>query len=218
MIIGITQRVVINQFGERQDAIDQRWFQLAKMLQVTLLPIPNVLEDPISYLKTFFVEGVIFSGGNDVAIDSLGLEEQRKLNLAPDRDRTEELILNYVIEKNLPLLGVCRGAQFINVCFKGGLVALNADEHVAKDHQIFWRRNDFIELNEPSFTVNSFHNFGINHHTLSKHCIPLAVTENGEIEAFHHNSAPVLGLLWHPERYTQHTPHDLRIISQFFGL
>ncbi|MCH8555209.1 MAG: gamma-glutamyl-gamma-aminobutyrate hydrolase family protein [Schleiferiaceae bacterium] len=216
MVIGITQRVVVNQFGEVQDALDQRWFALARALKITLVPIPNALKNPVAYLKQFSLEGVIFSGGNDVIVKSLAPEVQQKLNTAPERDRTEGALLQYALENTLPVLGVCRGAQFINVFFDGGLIALKAEEHVAREHNVYWVNNEFIAVDEPLFSVNSYHNFGVDYQTLAKSCLVLATTENKEVEAFHHKTAPILGLLWHPERYTQLTPHDLSILSQFF--
>lgn len=80
------------------------------------------------------LQGVLFSGGNDVDLamfpnppDSGGLtaeEMVRRYNLTPepDRDRYELPLLQAVIERDLPLFGICRGCQVLNVGLGGRLI------------------------------------------------------------------------------------------------
>ena len=69
--------------------------------------------------------------------------------------RTElDIFFKKAIEQNIPILGICYGAQFIADYFNSSLK--NRYNHVAKKHKIYFAN----EKNENYF-VNSFHNYGI---------------------------------------------------------
>jgi putative glutamine amidotransferase len=57
------------------------------------------------------VEGVFFLGGNDLT----EFADPEYENTARERDATERSLVSYCIEQSLPLLGVCRGMQAINM-------------------------------------------------------------------------------------------------------
>lgn len=218
MIIGITQRVNINNFEERQDALDQRWYDFAKLLGITLIPIPNNIEDPIVYLNDFRVSGFIFSGGNDVSFHYHERAEPIIMDIVPERDLIEQKILQHAIESNLPVLGVCRGAQFINVYLGGGLVPVDIDKHVSTQHKIDCLSNSHIKFRTSQLDVNSFHKYGIVPDVLASSLEAIALFDENEIEAFHHKAYKILGILWHPERYGSSKFHDLDLVKQLFSL
>ena len=69
------------------------------------------MANPIEFINTFQVDGVIFSGGNNLHIHNNN--GQTSLN----RDDTEKKLLDYCIAHKLPVIGICRGLQFIvNYC------------------------------------------------------------------------------------------------------
>ncbi len=79
------------------------------------------------------LEGVLFSGGNDVDLDlypnppelGMGREEAiRRFRLVPepDRDRYELALLQEVLARDLPILGICRGCQVMNIGLGGRLI------------------------------------------------------------------------------------------------
>ena len=77
------------------------------------------------------IDGFLFTGGQDISPECYG-EERRsdKLSpLTPNRDRMEDRILNYAYDYDIPVLGVCRGMQMINVHFGGTLYQDLADEY-----------------------------------------------------------------------------------------
>ena len=205
--IGITHRVNIEQsYSETRDALDQRWAPLLESLGFCPVLIPNCLTNPIKFIETFKVDGVIFSGGN--SLHSYDNNDQSSLN----RDATETEILNYCISHNIPVIGICRGLQFIVDYFGGTLSKI--DGHTACYHTV-----KINSKSEPIKTlkVNSYHTFGIVHKTLPESLEALAWDDDGYVEMLSHREHPIIGILWHPERETQISSFDLNIIKRSFN-
>lgn len=76
---------------------------------------------PAAPRKTRDMNGVVISGGHDV--DPVLYAESPKVRprYDPERDAFESMVINEALERNLPLLGICRGAQLLNVCMGGTL-------------------------------------------------------------------------------------------------
>ena len=71
-------------------------------------------------------------------------------------------LIKFAIKKNIPLLGVCRGMQIINIFFKGQISPVK--NHVAKNHRIYYEKKYSKYFSE---YVNSYHNWGIKKNELS---------------------------------------------------
>ena len=181
--IGITQRRdgVPNR-AEVRDALDVNWAALLWDLGILPIPLCSDIENAQAYLQALDLDGFILSGGNDIGE-------------MPKRDALESTILEYAKTHKRPVLGVCRGMQFINHIQGGSLIKVQG--HVATMHERLmgeWAG----ELGVGQ--VNSFHNYAITAETLGEDLIPLANTEDGVIEAIKHTDHPWLVIMWHPER------------------
>lgn len=180
MRVVITQRV--DSFldrAEKRDALDQAWATTLPELfgrPVTMLPIANVPTGATATLKELKPEFIVLSGGNDIG-------------QAPERDATEAAVLDYAKQHRIPVLGICRGMQFMQHTLGGDLVKVQG--HVAIEHPV--HANDGATL-----TVNSYHNFGITKLAIGLNA--LYAHEDGTIEAAKHNTLPWLAIMWHPER------------------
>ena len=109
LTIGISLRVVENtDYNEKRDALSQDWSQFFERLGINPLLIPNTIKDISSFLEDMQVEGLFLSGGDNIGDNQ-------------DRDETEQKIINYSLEKKIPLIGICRGMQVINTFFGGTL-------------------------------------------------------------------------------------------------
>lgn len=77
------------------------------------------------------IDGFLFTGGHDISPSCYGeTRHSDKLSpLTPNRDRMEDRILNYAYDYDIPVLGICRGMQMINVHFGGTLYQDLADEY-----------------------------------------------------------------------------------------
>ena len=149
--IGISQRVdTAPHYKERRDGLDQRWAPLLEALGFWPVIIPNTLQNVSGFIKEMGVEGLIFSGGNDLADYA-----KNGVGISLERDQTEEQLIMVALEKQMPVLGVCRGLQFIAHYFGASL--LEIDGHVGVEHDI--RLDSFVGKHH--CRVNSFHRLGI---------------------------------------------------------
>jgi putative glutamine amidotransferase len=203
--IAITQRVeVIKSYGERRDCLDQQWFNFVFALGYLPIPLPNIdKQHARSYIDELQLDGIIFSGGNSIA--SLNKHAD---DAAPERDLFEAALLEAAIEKNIPVIGVCRGMQLINDALNGYLEKIEG--HVGHKHKIKSLASNYVLPD----TVNSFHNYCIPANGLAHSLIPIATDEHENIEAFVHNEHSILGMMWHPEREEKFSPLDIQLIKR----
>lgn len=208
MRIGITQRVEeVASYKERRDCLDQQWFVLLEELGLSAVPIPNSLKNVQQWLKAQQLQGVILSGGNDLSALS------GASNSAKERDQTEFAILNYFGKHYLPVLGVCRGLQMINIYLEGQLIMVEG--HVATRHSV--KAQNAKSLFSQYKEVNSFHGWGFTKQQLGKDLVACLVNESDDtIEAVHHKSLPWTGIMWHPEREYPFNDLDKQLIKQIF--
>jgi len=196
--IGISQRLdKVKNREEYRDALDVKWANLLWQLDIIPIILCSDISEKKAYIKKLNLDGFILSGGNDIGE-------------APNRDSLEAAILSYSIEKKLPVLGVCRGMQFMNYIQGGKLTEVQG--HVSKVH----RRLIGDWANELGISkVNSFHNYSITQEGLGDGLLALAHTEDGVIEAFTHKNFQWLGIMWHPERDPISDYNDSLIKSHF---
>lgn len=67
------------------------------------------------------LDALIIGGGNDIAPEHYGGDIDAKVKADPERDRLEIRWIEFALERQIPLLGICRGAQLINVVCGGTL-------------------------------------------------------------------------------------------------
>ena len=208
--IGLTQRVeVVESYDERRDCLDQRWAPVVRSFDSTPIPLCNETKDVEAYVSALELDGIILTGGNDFA----HLEDGG--NTAPERDAFERELLQVAIDHGLPVVGVCRGLQLINIFCDGSLARV--DDHVAVDHPLEIESNSASISGLPSRTsVNSYHNYGVTDETLGADIVPVGRASDGSIEWVEHERYPITGIMWHPERDGSLTELDRRVICHRF--
>ncbi|XOV79295.1 MAG: gamma-glutamyl-gamma-aminobutyrate hydrolase family protein [Aestuariibacter sp.] len=192
--IAITQRRVnIGEHQEVRDSLSDDWQALAQHLGIALLPLPNRPEQALQLLESQEVDGIVFSNG-----ESLPLTNEGKLSEGDfaARDRTEQKLLHYAINTQLPVLGICRGCQMIALHAGATLSIIEASQHIAKNHMVSMHFPGWCDSHRE---VNSYHRYGIQADGAPTFDI-LAKDEELRIEAFKLPNHPVWGVLWHPER------------------
>ena len=155
---------------------------------------------------------MILSGGHDVSPYNYGQEPNPKLGETfPERDTYDMLLLEESKKRNIPILGICRGSQIINVAAGGtlyqdlSLIPGNVLKHnqvskpTLKTHKIQIEENSIIsEIFGKETMVNSFH-----HQALDKVADDFKVVaraSDGIVEAIQHKTYKFLvGVQWHPE-------------------
>ena len=160
-------------------------------------------------------DGVILSGGVDIhpkyykqSIHYPGAPEK---GFQTHRDDFEFSVFEKSLKKNIPVLGICRGLQLINVFCEGTLVqdlgAKNSthqsDEHDRK-HNVKVENGTILQsiVQVNSGKVNSAHHQSIQQ--LGKNLLVNSYSEDGVIEGIEwkdkENRSFMLGVQWHPER------------------
>lgn len=210
--IGISQRVeVISNYNEQRDCLDQQWSILSERIGIVPVPIPNHLSNPELFFEAMDLNGFILSGGNDLSF----IPDAKSPSL--ERDITEKKIMDYASGRELPILGVCRGFQVMNVYFGGKLAKV--DKHVAIRHQVKVISGTPLYFgNVEKMEVNSYHNLGIGDLELGHSLQKMAIAEDGTIEAIYHETLPWIGIMWHPEREKIFNPTDINLIQNLFHL
>ena len=202
--IGISLRVEkIEKFNEKRDTISHDWINFLQKLDYFPVLIPNNLTDVEDYISELKLNGIILSGGDNIGE-------------FPERDQTENKILEYAIKNSIPVLGVCRGMQLINTFFNGTISENSNSGHVGKPHNIDIMNPSLVNLfGHDKLEVNSFHNNLIKKDDIGDELDVYALSEKDfTIEGCFHKKYPIIGVMWHPER-DQQKKHQSQIIDIF---
>ena len=153
------------------------------------------------------VDMLLFCGGEDFAPARYG--ETNHANLGEvnlRRDAWEFALSNEAIRRRMPLLGICRGCQFINIRFGGTLwqdlpsEKAGAKVHRLKgEHEISVKSDTYLSklIGTKSTSVNSRHHQAVK--DLAKGFRISAVSPDGVVEAIEGTDYPALGVQFHPE-------------------
>jgi gamma-glutamyl-gamma-aminobutyrate hydrolase PuuD len=222
MWAAISQRNLHN--GSGSDVLENAYVNYFEGFGVKLIPIPNISQDIGFYFEELPVNAVILSGGNDINPELYNQKPVYVRDLSALRDNTERRLLELAIEKRLPVLGICRGMQFINVFFGGTIIQnIRAQcgrevEHVAAGHGVCIDHSRSRSHNKTSIVVNSYHNQGINKACLSPELKAFAHSEkDGLIEGIYHRNYPIAGIQWHPERPGSTVEYDKELMNAFIS-
>jgi putative glutamine amidotransferase len=196
-------------YVEKRSAIAYEYVEFFESLGYALILIPANTERAEEYLALPH-DGVILTGGNTVP-PSRNRESKAEIEtpagIYPERDRVERLLIEGAIEGETPVIGICRGMQFINSFF-GGITSYGIEGHVSTKH-VLTSQNRLLD----GQLVNSYHGDGIIPEGMSPILRVIASTPEPFIEAIYHPDHSILGLQWHPER--QNYPFDRLIIQHF---
>src|SRR5579884_4486240 len=108
--------------------------QRAGGLALMIPPDPTFEDDPDQLLD--LLDGLILAGGNDIDPAAYGADRHPATGLTlPERDRAELALARRAIERDIPLLGICRGMQLINVAFGGTLCQHLPEELGHEEHR-----------------------------------------------------------------------------------
>ncbi len=185
-------------------------------------------------------DGIIISGGEDVNPALYGKEKEldRCGTINQHRDSLEQMMIRYAVNRKIPLLGICRGHQILNVTQGGSLIidiptdvgslylhrdSRKAKEHksTAVDHMIYIEKGTYLHN---IVKVDSGSAYSNHHQAVDKLAPFFRISSYGKdkvvesIEPADTLRHPfILGVQWHPEAMKAENPLSGTIGRKFMG-
>jgi putative glutamine amidotransferase len=169
------------------------------------------------------LDGLCLSGGGDIESAQYGEANVACADVDTDRDALEIAIARTAIERDLPVLGICRGFQILNVVQHGSLVQDVAGHRPEEREGLVEHRDLSVRAGSrlakatggAPITVNSRHHQAVTKDTLGRGLVATVVVDD-LVEAFELDDKRwVVGVQWHPERTSEVSPEARRIFEAF---
>lgn len=209
---------------------------LSLLIRLKVLPVMiPVVEGTLACLPQYMegMSGLLLVEGED--IDPLRYRAaQANIDYLertdPRKDEIEVRLIRHALRNRLPILGICRGSQLLNVVCGGTLYGDVQKEkksklkHIEEDMSHYDTYRHPIKLvegtplhrwyGESALRVNSYHHQGVRE--LASRFKPMAHAEDGLVEAFYDPKRDfTVGLQFHPERMLNEYPGNLRVWKEY---
>ena len=177
-------------------------------------------------IRTDTHAGLVLIGGTDVDPALYGAVRHSETD-DPDtqRDELERSLLAHAMERNIPVLGICRGLQMLNVFHGGTLIQhltpperhkRNTGDYAEPVHSVDVVEGTLLRqiLNDTQCPVNSRHHQAVER--LGENLVVSARAEDGVIEAIERPDRQfVVAVQWHPEDQIISHPKQARLFQDF---
>lgn len=227
-LIGVTCGVR-EQNGHLRAGVSMSYIEAVQAAGGVPILVPPLEPDALAVLFSR-LDGLLLTGGGDIDPELYGERPSRYVaNVVPERDDTELALVGAAMESGMPLLGVCRGLQVINVAAGGTLVQdipTQARSDIRHSQtQPRWQGTHPVTLEPQSalaawagsgeLLVNSFHHQAIK--DLGQGLRAIGWSPDGLIEAIEgaRGNQFLIGVQWHPEDLVEHDPAAQALFRQF---
>ncbi|MEI8105392.1 MAG: gamma-glutamyl-gamma-aminobutyrate hydrolase family protein [Actinomycetes bacterium] len=210
-VVGITTYVVPARFGVwdiESALVPYDYVRAVEQAGARALLVPPSTDGIAEVIDA--VDGLIFSGGSDLDPELYGQEAHPETTgIVAGRDAAEVALLRAALDRDLPVLAICRGSQVLNVALGGDLVqhvpdVVGHDRHretagVFADHDVAVEAGTRLaSVIGDRIPVKSHHHQGFGR--LGTGLRAAARDEDGLVEALEAPSRRfTVGVLWHPE-------------------
>ena len=231
-IIGISSSVIVDEAGSfagyKRAYVNKDYVDAVIRAGGVPLIIPFSTDKEVIISQAQLIDGLILSGGHDINPYNYGQEPSQKIGETfPERDTYEMILLEESKKRNIPILGICRGFQLINVAAGGtlyqdlSLIPGNILKHnqvsnpTLKTHKVEIKENSFISsIFGKETMVNSFHHQVID--KVANDFIVVAKASDGVVEAIEHKTYKFLvAVQWHPEMLAVNCEKARELFSKF---
>jgi putative glutamine amidotransferase len=231
-LVGITSRNSKDADSQPTLVIQHVYLNAITQAGGIAIPIPSNLSEENLQQLYLNLNGILFSGGGDIALPLYpGLPHPRIDSVDQARDATELCLMNSAIRDGKPILGICRGAQLMNVALGGTLYthipdqlphALNHDylgsQRTVLAHEVRIEEGTRLAgmLGAPIVKVNSHHHQGLK--DIAPGLRVAGHAPDGLVEAVEVPDHPFgVAVQWHPEWLTDQ-PAMLRLFRTFIQI
>lgn len=184
------------------------------------LPLVLPALDPVHAAATVAsVDALLLTGGGDIDPDRYGaVVDPESGEPDPARDAWELALVGAARDAGIAILGICRGAQVLNVAY-GGTLVQHLPGRAVEGHDDLARAGD--EVHEVAVTpgsrlhqivgsdavrANTLHHQSVD--VVGPGLVVSGVADDGVVEAVEAADGPVLGVQWHPELLLDRAPHQ----------
>ena len=200
--------------------------------------MPNLADKKLIQSMVERCDGVMLTGGDDLHPDLYDPQLPKKIKataggIDADRDLSEFLLIEQVLQQHKPLLAICRGPQVLNVALGGGLITdIPLERPGSLDHRRKAQAHRLTQtiaiesgslmhkiFRKRSMKINSAHHQAVGN--LAPMLRATAHTRDGILEAIELNEAEaqtgpfLLGMQFHPERLWERYPEFLKPFRAF---
>lgn len=220
-IIGISGSIIIDQGGMfpgyERAYVNNDYVQTVANCNAIPYILPIIENENLIRRQLENVNGLILSGGQDPNPLIFGEEIHKTCgDIFPRRDSYDIMLFKIAKELKIPILGICRGAQIINVCEGGSLyqdLSLNDKSYIKHNQQhlsnvpthtikIYENTKLYEIFGNKEVMVNSFHHQAIN--KVAPSFKVSAIAKDGVIEAIENKEEHfILGVQFHPEMLSE---------------
>ena len=201
IIIGVTPRI---NHSDNNTFVRVHRNYIDRLTKIGLIPI--IITPGSNYKKILeFCDGFLVIGGDDYNpvmygdTNDLGLSKE----INDEMDKLDQDIILYAVEKEKPVLGICRGHQGFSAVF--GKALYQDIESAGLNHPVTDKLHEVTKVTNIGvakllpykFTTNTFH------HQATKDLpkgFAVLFKNHDVVEAIEHTTLPLLGIQWHPER------------------
>ena len=188
------------------------------------VPSVSMLDDPESALS--FCDGILVPGGEDVSPWYYGEEPSPGIQtIRPESDEAWMAAGRYALEKKIPMLGICKGIQFLNVLCggtlyqdlylqrEGSILHMQSLERSYLFHHVDIRKDTYLAgiLGEGKHAVNSMHHQAVRE--LGRNLTVSAVAPDGTVEAIESSDVQIVAVQWHPEGLIHTAPEMNKLFA-----
>lgn len=218
-LIGVSARLTNDRYTLNQDYCDA--LQAAGATVILILPdTPERLREVLLGL-----DGILIPGGGDIDPNYYDQSNSHSTIVSSEIDELDLSLCELAMELHLPLFGICRGLQIINVAMGGSLIQDIRDRNPKSlDHTFSAHNRQPQNAHEVSLrtdtklsgllgercSVNSYHHQAID--KVAEGLLVSALSDDGIIEAV--EGTDILAVQWHPERM-QDIPIQFSLFSDF---
>ncbi|MGL4992368.1 MAG: gamma-glutamyl-gamma-aminobutyrate hydrolase family protein [Sarcina sp.] len=232
-IIGIASNVITEDkkpfIGSKEIKLYEEYVQAIIDAGAVPIVIPTNTNKDVMKVQIDIVDGLLLTGGYDINPLRYNEEPSSKIqDVSMLRDECEFFLLEKADERKIPVLGICRGHQLINVFYGGTLYQdLSFKEGAYIKHvedanpSIGFHSVDIIkgsilyEILGAQNKVNSYHHLGLK--DVAKGFEVSAYAKDGIIEAIERKEPFTMGIQWHPEMMQKENEQMRNIFKCFIG-